>query len=262
MENLSLNVEPEKDYSSGEEDEFNLIETEAVELNNLDSLENDYLLVGIYGNGSAFLKATLFKEMRSSTNSYKLKFMVKSQKDQSRAKKITAELYQFTYNGRTNLVLHTKQNFSDQSYDYILEYLKSKNLKYSKVVVFDSNHNSELILSEQCENLYSLKNSVQLKSNQLIKPKNFPAPNTVGGFSAYLITYHEVFEIPCVVYVAVSNLYEVCLESIRSFNGCSVTYPFFREKLSEDYFKNEQISLASIRSLFKEYNSFKNLVYS
>jgi hypothetical protein len=262
MENLSLNVEPDKDYSSGEENEYNLIETEAVELNKLEGLENDYLLVGIYGNGSAFLKAALFKEMRSSTNSYKLKFMVKSQKDQSRAKKITAELYQFSYNNRSNLVLHTKQNFSDQSYDYIVEYLKNQNLKYSKVVVFDSNYKSELILSEQFENLYSLKNSVQLKSNQLIKPKSFPAPNTVGGFAAYLITCHEVYEIPCVVYVAVSNLYEVCLESIRYFDGCSVTYPFFREKLSENYFKNEQISLASIRSLFKEYNSFKNLVYS
>jgi hypothetical protein len=257
-----MNVEPERDYSSGEEDKFNLIETEAVELNPLESLENDYLLVGIYGNGSAFLKAALFKEIKSSNNSYKLKFMVKSQKDQSRAKKITAELYQFTYNNRTNLVLHTKQNFSDQSYDYLLQYLKGKNLKYSRVAVFDSNHKSELILNEQFENLYSLKNSVQLKSNQLIKPKNFPAPNTVGGFSAYLITYHEVFEIPCVVYVSITNLYEVCLESIRYFNGCSVTYAFFREKLTEDYFKNEQISLASIRSLFKEYNSFKNLVYS
>lgn len=262
MENLSLNIEKEKDYSSGEEDELNLTETEAVEINPLESLENDYLLVGIYGNGSAFLKAALLKEIKSNNHSYKLKFMLKSKKDQSRARKATAELYQFTHNNKTNIVLHTKENFSDQGYSQVVEYLKSKNVKYSRVAVFDCNHLSELILTEQYDNLYSLKNSIQLKSNQLIKPKNLPAPNTVGGFSAYLITYHEVYDVPCVVYLSVTNLYEVCLESIRSYNGCGVTYPFLKEKLTEEYFKESQIGLVSIRSLFKEFNSFKNLVYS
>jgi hypothetical protein len=262
MENLSLNVEPDKDYSSGEEDEFNLIETEAIELNPMDSLDNDYLLVGIYGNGSAFLKAALYKDMRATNNSYKTKFMVKSKKDDSRAKKVTAELYQFNYNNKASLVLHTKENFFDQSYNYLVEYLKGKNIKYSRVAVFDSNHKSELILTDQFDNLYSLKNSIQLKSNQLIKSKNLPAPNTIRGFAAYLITYHEVYDVPCVVYVCVTDLYEICLESIRSFNGCTVTYPFFREKLNDEYFNTHQISAATIRSLFKEFNSFKNLVYS
>lgn len=261
MENLSLNIEPDKDYSSGEED-VNIIETEAIELNSLDSLENDYLLVGIHGNGSAFLKAALYKDMRVTSNSYKIKFMVKSKKDQSRAKKITAELYQFSYNNKSSLVLHTKENFSDQSYSMLVEYLKTKNIKYSRVAVFDSNHKSELILTEHYDTLYSLKNTVQLRSNQLIKPKHFPAPNTIKGFAAYLITYHEVYDVPCVVYVCITDLYEVCLDSIRSFNGCAVTYPFFREKLSDEYFNTQQISNSTIRSLFKEYNSFKNLVYS
>jgi hypothetical protein len=262
MENLSLNIEPEKDYSSGEEDELNLIQTEAVELNTLDNLENDYLLVGIYGNGSAFLKAALYKDMRATSNSFKTKFMIRPHKDVSRAKKITAELYQFNYNNKTSLVLHTKENFSDQSYTNILDYFKSKNIKYSRVAVFDANHKSDLIISDKFDVLYSLKNTIQLKSNQLIKPQNFPAPNTIKGFAAYLITYHEVYDVPCVVYVCVTDLYEVCLESIRSFNGCAVTYPFFREKLNDDYFKTHQISSATIRSLFKEFNSFKNLVYS
>lgn len=260
MENINLNVEAEKDYSSGEENECEFIETDALELNNLDSKSNDYLLVGIFGNGSGFLKSSLYTDLRSNNNSFKIKFMTRMGKEKSKAKKISAEIHQFTIDNVSHLVLHTKQNFSDQSFKFVVDYLKNSGITYKRVAIFDSDHVSSTI-GLQSSGVFCLKNSMQLRSNQLVRVKNLPAPNTVGGFAAYLMTYHEVLDLPCVVYMAVTDLYEVCLDSVRLYDEVGPTYAFFREKLSEGFFKSNNIQVSSIHSLFKEFNAFKNLVY-
>jgi hypothetical protein len=261
MENIKMNVEIEKDFSSDEEKD-ELIQTDAVELNALDNKDNDYLLVGIFGNGSGFLKSALYKDLRVKSDSYKIKFLVGHHNDKTRPKKIVAEVHQFSANNINHLVLHTKQNFCNQSFKFVIDYLKNNGISYKRVAIFDSMHHSYTFNLENKETVFSLKNTKQSQSNQLIKPKSLPAPNTIGDFSAYLLTYHEFVDIPCVTYIAVTNHYEVCLDSVRLYEETSVTYPFFKEKLSQDYFTKNQISNQSIQSLFKEFNSFKNLVYS
>jgi hypothetical protein len=242
-----LNVEVEKDYSSGEENEYDLIETEAVEVNPFDSKDNDYLLVGIYGNGSAFLKSSIFLEMKNKSNSYKLKFMTKMGKDKTRAKNVSYEIFQFSHNSVKNLVLHTKQNFTDQSYKYLLDYLKNNGITYKRVAIFDSTHVSSIIgLEQEVSNVYCLKNTIQMRSNQLIRVRDLPSPNTVHNFAAYLMTYHEVIDLPCVVYLSVSSLYDVSLQTVKLYNDTTISYAFLRDKLTDTYLTQNQISNLSI----------------
>jgi hypothetical protein len=259
MENINLNAEIEKDASSDEESELDLIQTDAVELNDFDSKENDHFLIGIYGNGSGYLKSTLYLEMKSNNKSFKVKFMAKAAKDNTRAKKVCAEVYQFNQNNVNNIVLHTKQNLTDQSYKYIFDYLTNKaGLTYKRVAVFDSVHSSDFFGEP---GIYCVKNSKQMMSNQLIRVKNLPPPNTIQGFSAYVLTFHEVIALPAVSYLSVSTLYEVCLESLGQFNETVVSYAFLRDKLSESYLTSKGITNSSIQLLLKEFNAFKNQVY-
>jgi hypothetical protein len=261
MENIKINPEIEKDYSSDEDNPASLIETSENEINSLET-SNDYLLVGIFGNGSGFLKSSLYTDMKSNTNSLKIKFQVRASKDRNKAKKVCAELFQFTNNGTNHLVLHTKDNFSDQSYQYVLDFFKNKGIKYKRVVVFDSCHISGTVGLENKSHLFCLKNTMQNRSNQLIRVKNLPMPNTINNFAAYLLTYHEVIDIPCVAFLAVTDLYEVCLDSVKNFNETTISYVFLRDKLSDGFFTQNQITSSSIHLLFKEFNAFKNLVYS
>ena len=109
------------------------ITNEAIELNDLKLLENDYFLIGIYGNGSAYLKASFFIEMK---NSFKIKFVYK--KSDSNKKILAAELYSFTLNNNINiLLLITKTDMTKSNTQFILDYLKNKNVTYKKMIFFD-----------------------------------------------------------------------------------------------------------------------------
>lgn len=269
MEQINVGITKnfnENEFSELDDAEYDyeseLLENDQVEMNNFDSQANDYLLVGVYGNGSAYLKTALHEELKD--KAYKIKFMAKLAKDKTKPKKIVAELYQIQNKNNYHLVLLTKQNFTDQSYKFVIDYLKNINLTYKRVVVYDSKHSTNYLTNnqeEQTKNLcFCLKNTRQLQSNQLIRVKSLPVPNTISEFSAYLITYHDFIDVPCVVYIAITNLYEVCLESVRIFNESTVSYEFLRDKLTEEYFISKNIPYKS--NLFKEYNAFKNLVYS
>lgn len=258
MENININSGIENDLSS-EEDELDCIETDAVEMNPLENKDNDHLLVGIFGNGSGFLKSSLYIEMKNNNKSFKIKFMSKHSKNNTKAKKVCAELYQFTNNNVNHLVLHTKQNLVSQNYKFIVDYLKNNGIVYKRVAVFDSVHKSDFFGEV---GVYCVKNSMQLKSNQLIRCQNLPSPNTIQGFSAYLLTYNEVIDVPSVVYLMVSSHYDVCIDGLNLFNPTTISYVFLRNKLSEEYFNNNGITKSAVHLLLKEYNSSKNLVYT
>jgi hypothetical protein len=253
--NIGMTVES-VEYDSEEENEVHLIDTDSVELNEFKK-ENYYLLVGIHGNGSGYLRAALYTELKTDNKSYKVKFLAKSAKDSNKPKKIVAELYQVEINERCHLILLSKSGISDQSFKYIVDFLDN-NTTFKQVVVYDSLHLSKTILPEDFpDTLYSLKNTKQLQCNQMIAPKGLPAPNTIQDFAAYLITYYDFKDIPCVVYVLITSLYEVCLHSIKHFE--TPTYDFLRQKLTQNHIEENKINISL---LLKEYNSFKNSVYT
>jgi hypothetical protein len=265
MEKIETQKEIEDDSDNEENIESELIETEGVELNNFEIKENDYLLVGIYGNGSAFLSSSLLVDFKNDNKAYKVKFSAKLKKDSTRPKKLIAELKQITLKNVSHLVLLIKQNFTNQSFKKVFEYLEKNGITYKRVAVFDGVSSTNFISlttegEQRPQGLFHLKNRKQSQANQLIKAQILPSPNSVSGFSAYLLASHDFKDIPCVVWVSVSNIYEICLESMLLFNDSGVTYEFLRNKLSEDYLKEHNITSANF--LLREYNSYKNLVYS
>ena len=129
------------------------ITNEAIELNDLKILENDYFLIGIYGNGSAYLKASFFIEMK---NSFKIKFVYK--KSDSNKKILSAELYSFTLNNNINiLLLITKTDMIKSNTQFILDYLKNKNVTYKNMIVFDCIKSKNFYSKIKENNCYYLK---------------------------------------------------------------------------------------------------------
>ena len=255
-------------YSSDEEDlnkGLDVIKTSVVEVNDLDSKDNDYLLVGIHGNGSAFIKSALHLELKAN-KVLKLKFMVESEKNKTKPKRLVAELYQIRNETNTanNLLLLTKDILDHRSFRFIAEYLISgSNVSAKRAVVFDSCHVSDLVSfnneKSSLEGLYCLMNKPQVKSNQKVQAEIYPGPNAIADFGAYLMVHGEVKNFPCIVYIAVINTYEIGLQSVRTYDRVGTIYPFLREKLSEGFLKENNITLNNLP--FKEYNTFKNNFY-
>jgi hypothetical protein len=245
------------DYSSEEETETESIITEHVDMNDLYSKDNEYLLVGIYGHGSGYLKVALNDDFKADSKTYKVKFLTSNIKDKTKPKKIIAELHQIKCGSSYNLVLFTKIDMGSQNHKYIFEYLTTK-VTFKHAAVFDAYHLSKTFIPEGTKDtLYSLKNRKQIMSNQLIRAPNLPAPNSVQDFSAYLLTCFEFIDLPCVVYIAVTSLHEVCLDTIRLYDCVGVTYEFLRDKLTDDRVKRLNVTV-----MLKEYNSFKNSFYT
>lgn len=256
-----------------EEEKIELLLTENSEMNQITAKDNDYLLIGIYGNGSAYLKSSLFQEIIRGNQTLKQKFFSrdKDSKDK-KPKKTIAELYQFEGKNNTNhLVLLTKENISNQNYNKILEIIKSLTT-FKRVVILDSIHKSGFLFTNSDKNnfqensehfkaeVFCMKNSAQLNMNQLIKVENIPYPNTVSGLPGFIISYCEFNNIPCVCYLLVTDIYEVCLDSLKQFSKINVSYEFLREKLSEGYLKDNGITTQNLN--LKEYNSYKVNYYT
>src|SRR5690348_10687633 len=110
------------DYSSDEEKDTDVVSTEHLEMNAIIK-DNHYLMVGIYGQGSAFIKVALNDELKADSKSYKVKFLVASSKEKNKPKKVVAELHQFKHGNECNLILYTKDDIRDQNYKYIIDYL-------------------------------------------------------------------------------------------------------------------------------------------
>lgn len=241
-----------------------IVETSYVELNEFDSKENDYLLFSNFGNASGYLRVALYEELRKDPKAFKGKFMQEGKPNN----KLVAEVFQFKHNNEYSIVVLPKGDFNKQNYTYISDFIINKNsgnnkLTVKRIVALNSTYYNDLVKQNINEdfrnNLYCVKNELQKQSNQMIKAKDLPVFNSIGGFSAYLMIKSEALKIPCVYYLAAHTEYEVCLTNLRIFDACAVTYPFFRKKLSEENLKNITIG---VPTLLKEYNSYKNSIYS
>ena len=231
------------------------ITNEVIELDEIKELDNDYFLIGIYGNGSAFLKATFFIEMKKS---FKIKFMYK--KSDSNKKLLAAELYSFSVNNTKILLLITKNDMVKNNTQFILDYIKNKNIKFKNMIVFDcikSKNFYSKIKENNCYYLKSLKFE-NLNSNSLI----LPLPNSINSFAASFLTYCEVFDLPCLVLISVFNEYDLGLDSIKSFESGINKFDFLNGKIDKEYFKKNEISENMIKSVFNEFNNVKKSYFS
>lgn len=260
MENIAIKIEHEQDYSSEEETFTDLVDTQVIELNDFESKDNDYLLVGIFGNGSGYLKAALFDEIKGNHKSFKVKFMSRL-KTSNQGKSIIAEVYQFKFKENYHLVLHSKENLNQQSFKFIFDWLNER-LSFKRIVSLESVHCSKFVSNENNVSpmVYCLKNRIQLSSNQLIAAPNYPSPNAIQELSAYLLVIGELKNIPCVVYVLLTDVYEVCLETVKLFDKVSVSYEFFKTKLSQENISRIGKNILNIQ--FREFNTYQNLIYS
>lgn len=259
-----LPKEEEIDSSDDEKvEDKDLLQTEFLSLNNFDNTESRYLMVGTYGNSSAYLKSALYEEIKRNTKAFKGKFLQSSNADKKAPKKVVAELYQFTENESSNLILLLKKDLSFQSYKFIVDFLLNDKLKVSSVVILRSVLYKDIIYEgnkeEIKQSLFVLKNSIQQQCNQLIRGNELPKFNGASGFTAYLFTKTEILSIPCVLYTAAHTEYDVCFENLSIFDKCSITYAFLRQKMTQDYIKEKNIPLSDIVS---EFNSYKAGIYS
>ena len=127
----------EKEDVSDEEKEQEEI-LDPIEMNQFDSLDNENLIVGIYGNGYCFIKSSLLVEIKAK-KAFKIKFMTKNKLQKQLAKKLVCELYQINHNDVYHLVLLTKKHLDNYFYNEILDHINQKMLlKYRNIVIADS----------------------------------------------------------------------------------------------------------------------------
>lgn len=239
----------------------NLLETCYVDINDFESQDVDYLLYAETGNASAFLKASLYEEIKRNGKALKGKFMQFKPEEKNKPKKLVAELYQFKTESSYNLVLLAKENLNIQNFKTISEHLVSNGVfKIKRFVLFASRYHKDLLTTQDLSNkLFCIKNSIQLQVNQLIKAEPLPVMNSIRGFPAYMLKKCEILGFPCVIYLASYENLQVGKENLAIFSDTSVTYPFFRNKLDEEYLKSKGIKLQEILS---EFNSHKLGLYS
>lgn len=229
-------------------------------MNEITDKNNEYLLIGVFGNGSGFLKASFFKEMKAS-GAFKIKFMTSGTEDTNKKKSLCAELYQVTMSdGKKASILLTKSTTSGKSYELLFKYFADEKILFNNVIVLDSIYFKNFVSFDKVENkcftLQSSKNTINLGSTPLLPP-----PNGIGGFSAFALQYCDFKDIPCTVVVSVHNFFDICLESVRVFSGAFEGL-IFGGKVSDEYFAKEKIELGQLKSVFNEFNSAKKTYFS
>jgi len=81
----------------------------------------------------------------------------------------------------------------------------------------------------------------------------------LGGFSAHLVTWTEINNIPTVCYVSVVDYYDICLDSVKVLYGTAATYASMREKLDDSYLTTNNVNLKT--SVFHEFQAVKEMLY-
>ncbi len=141
---MEVDYEIEKKSNESDDDEVKKseIETDIIEVNDIDSKENANLYVASYGNGVAFIKSVFYKALREN-RVLKSKFWQKNVEFPNRPKKLVAELYQIQdYGNAKSIVLLLKQDFNHDNYIRVVDYLKA-NFSFKNIASFNSMHKSE-----------------------------------------------------------------------------------------------------------------------
>jgi hypothetical protein len=108
-----------------------------IEMNAFDQLENESLIVGVYGNGFAFIKSSLLLEIKAN-KAFKIKYMTRNTEHKQLAKKLICELYQVKEGSTHHLVLLTKNYLQNHFYNEVLDHLtKTLNLKFNSILIAD-----------------------------------------------------------------------------------------------------------------------------
>lgn len=234
-----------------------------VEMNSFDSLENESLIVGLYGNGFAFVKSSLLTLIKAN-KAFKIKYMTRNVKNKHAAKKLLAELYQITEGGATHLVLLTKQYLDNYFYNQLVDHIReSLKLNYKSIIIAEGVFSSRLIAKTDKERENHINKSFQIRNSFFTGSSglnNYPFPNKIRGFGAYLLAHAEFNKIPSILLISSQDEYRIDLKSISLFEGFSQGNSLFRDKLSETYLKSNQINLT--QSVFAELDSNNKLIYT
>ena len=247
------------------EDEINppsksLAENSIIELDSITEKNNDYLLIGIYGNGSGLLKASFFNEMKTQKNAFKIKFMYQG-KDLLKKKVLAAELYQIQVNSKHILILLTKNGFIDDNKKYIVDYFKDNKITFKETIIFESIFTKDLIYSSEVKNecFYIKGRNCKLPTGNL---KKLPPPNSIGGFAGFFMNWADFNDMPCILLISVFNYYDIGLESARVYSEGTKEYEFLKGKIDDNYLKTNNIDINCLNSVFNEFNYLKKTYFS
>lgn len=232
-------------------DDINKVTCEELELNDITNKNNDYLLVGAYGNGAALLKTIYFSEMKTQKGAFKVKFFEK-EKEIGKRKVMFAELYQIELLSKQYLIILTKKNLSLECSKYLTDFLTNKEIKFNQILILDSINGKNFIPIKQQDEIFYMKNRVSKYNNPTLK--KFTSPNKLVGVSGYILTWADYKDIDCVVLISVFTETDIGVESVMIFREIVECYEFMKGRVEEKKIR----SMGSISMIYNEYNSNKN----
>ena len=259
-ENPDLFLDKEDLEREKNEDEQTDIANTNIELNDITNKNNNLLLIGTYGNGSALLKTCFYLEMKNQKNCFKTKFLFQG-KDKKNKKVLSAELYQIDVGkNEFNLILLTKSGFVGRNQQYIIKYLEDNKITFNAIISFDCLTINNFYGENKKPGVYFVHND----KYKLSKGNALPLilPNDVTGFSAYLLKYADFKDIPCIVFVSVFDQLDIGFDSIKTYEECLVGFNFFNGKLHKEYYNKNKIDKSDLNLVYNEFNASKKSYFS
>jgi hypothetical protein len=114
--------------------------------------------------------------------------------------------------------------------------------------------------SDFSNKLYYIKSKLQHQMNKITAGTQLPNPNSIGDFSAYLFAWVDSKNLPCLSYIAVVDSLEINLSSIKIYEKTGGPYIVLRDKVSENYLKQNNIDLNL--SVFQEFKDLISTLYT
>jgi hypothetical protein len=254
-ENPDIFLDKELLETEKKEDENTDISNSYLELNDITIKQNKLLLIGTYGNGSALLKTCFFLEMKNQRNCFKTKFQFQG-KDKKNKKVLAAELYQIDIGNNENiLILLTKSGFVGRNSNYIIKYFEDKNITYNSIISFDSITMNNFYAEKKIQGTYYLCNEAYKLSKG--NANLFLQPNSIVGFSAYILRYADFKDIPCIVFVSVFPQFDIGFDSVKIYEDGLSGFDIFKGKLEKEYYAKNKIDFSDLKLVYNEFNSNK-----
>lgn len=254
-ENPDIFLDQEDLEREKKEDESLDISNSHIEINDITVKQNNLLLVGTYGNGSALLKTCFYLEMKNQKQCFKTKFHFQG-KDKKNKKVLSAELYQINVgNNEYNLILLTKSGFVGRNQKYIIKYLEDNKITFNAIISFDCLTINNYYAEKKKQGVYYIHNEKYNLSKGNATP--LLLPNDVTGFSAYLLKYADFKDMPCIIFVSVFEQYDIGFESVKTYEDCLNGFNFFNGKLDKEYYTKNKIDQSDLRLVYNEFNASK-----